>query len=121
MRLALAALTCVFVIAPTLQAQQPPPETPTCPIKDPRPDCRTAPRATYSPNPEYSEYARKKRLRGSVILSLTVQPDGSVADVKVERTLEKSLDAKAIEAVRTWRFEPSMYEGHAIAYPTKVE
>ena len=104
-----------------LVAQQPPPDTPTCPFKEPREDCKTLPRAIYSPNPMYSEYARKHRLRGTVLLSVVVQPDGTADDVKVSRSLEQSLDAKAIEAVRTWRFEPSRYAGHAIAYPLTIE
>lgn len=100
---------------------QPPQDIPHCPFKAPRDDCATVPKATFTPQPNFSDYARKKRLEGNVILSLTVLSDGTVDDVKVTRSLEKSLDEQAIKTVRTWKFEPSMYQGKPISYSTAVE
>jgi TonB family protein len=66
----------------------------------------SAPRPTYSPGPEYSEEARKAKLQGTCVLWMIVDADGSPHDIRVTHPLGLGLDEKAIEAVRTWRFEP---------------
>ena len=69
------------------------------------------PRATYSPDPEYTEYARKMKITGTVVLSLTVGTDGLPHDIQVERKLGYGLDEKALEAVRKWKFRPALKDG----------
>jgi hypothetical protein len=39
--------------------------------------------------PQYSEYGRKKKINDSVVLTFTVLPDGTTAEIIVTRTLEK--------------------------------
>ena len=115
------AFAPAIVLASSLTAQQPPPDVPRCPFKAPREDCATMPRMKFTPEPDYPESVRRKRIQGTVFLGITIQPDGSVDDVKVTKSLEKSLDKQAIKTVRTWKFEPSMYEGKPIPYSTTVE
>src|SRR3954465_11402787 len=67
----------------------------------------SAPRTLFSPDPEYSEEARKAKYQGVVVLWLIVGPDGRPRDMKVARALGMGLDQKAIEAVRQWKFEPA--------------
>src|SRR5436190_8685074 len=74
----------------------------------------TAPRAIYSPDPEYSDEARKAKYQGTVILWAIIGPDGRPRQLKVDRSLGMGLDEKAIEAVRNWRFEPATKDGHAV-------
>jgi periplasmic protein TonB len=81
----------------------------------------TAPRAVYDPDPEYSDEARKARYQGSVILWVVVGPDGRPRDLHIQRSLGMGLDEKAIEAVRKWRFEPAMKDGHPVAVQINVE
>jgi periplasmic protein TonB len=81
----------------------------------------TAPRAIFSPDPQYSDEARKARYQGTVTLWLIVGPDGRPRDIKVARTLGMGLDQKAIEAVRTWKFEPAMKDGRPVAVQINVE
>src|SRR5205823_11099031 len=64
----------------------------------------SAPKAIYSPEPEYSDEARHSKYQGSVILSAVVGPDGRAHDIRVARSLGMGLDERAIQAVRTWRF-----------------
>ena len=64
----------------------------------------SAPRALDTPDPEYSEEARKAKYQGTCVLWLIVGPDGKPRDVKVARALGMGLDEKAIEAVRNWKF-----------------
>jgi TonB family protein len=55
---------------------------------------------------KYPDAARQSRVMGVVILELTVQPDGTVSNARVLRSIP-SLDAAALEAVRQWRYEPT--------------
>ena len=56
--------------------------------------------------PVYPELARRMHVSGVVVVQLTVAPDGTVSDAKVEsgHTL---LGAAAQDSVRRWRFEPA--------------
>ncbi len=81
----------------------------------------SAPKALFTPDPEYSEEARKAKYQGTVVLWLVVGADGHPRDVKVARTLGMGLDQKAIEAVRNWKFEPAMKDGRPVAVQINVE
>ncbi len=81
----------------------------------------SAPRALDTPDPEYSEEARKAKYQGVCILWLIVGPDGHPRDVKVARSLGMGLDQKAIEAVKKWKFEPAMKDGKPVAVQINVE
>lgn len=75
----------------------------------------------YSPNPEFTEQARRAGVHGSVTLAFTVGIDGRVQEVKVLRGLGYGLDEKAIEAVQSWRYEPALEEGKPIESKMYVE
>jgi len=81
----------------------------------------SAPRPLYSPDPEYSEEARKAKFQGTCMLWLVVGPDGRPRDVKVTRSVGLGLDEKAIEAVRQWKFEPALKDGKPVAVEVNVE
>jgi protein TonB len=81
----------------------------------------SAPKAIYSPDPEYSEEARKAKYQGVCVVSLIVGPDGKPRDLRVMRSLGLGLDEKAIEAVNQWKFEPAQKDGKAVAVAINVE
>jgi len=81
----------------------------------------SAPRPIFTPDPEYSEEARKAKYQGTCVLWLIVGPDGKPRDIKVARTLGLGLDEKAIEAVKQWKFEPAMKDGKPVAVQINVE
>lgn len=81
----------------------------------------SAPRPIYSPDPDYSEEARKAKIQGIVVLWTIVGPDGRPRDIRVQRSLGMGLDEKAVEAVRTWRFEPARKNDQAVAVQINVE
>jgi TonB family protein len=81
----------------------------------------SAPRALYAPDPEYSEEARKAKWQGTVVLWVVIGPDGKPRDVRVQRSLGMGLDEKAIEAVRSWKFEPAKKDGQPVAVQVNVE
>jgi TonB family protein len=87
----------------------------------PAPDAWSQPVPVYRPDPSYDEKARKKKIQGTVILSVVVGADGIPYDIKVVKPLDPGLDKKAVEAVSTWRFKPGMKNGHPAAMKAQVE
>ena len=81
----------------------------------------SAPRPIYSPDPEYSDEARKAKYQGTVVLWLIVGPDGRPRDIRLARSLGMGLDEKALEAVRTWRFDPARKDGQPVSVQINVE
>jgi periplasmic protein TonB len=81
----------------------------------------SAPRALFTPDPEYSEEARKAKYQGTVVLWLIVDQSGRPHDIKIARSLGMGLDQKAVEAVRQWKFEPAMKDGRPVAVQINVE
>ncbi len=77
----------------------------------------TPPRPIFSPDPEFSEEARKAKYQGVCTLMIVVDTDGRPTNLRVVNSLGMGLDEKALETVKTWRFEPGMKDGH----PVKVE
>jgi protein TonB len=81
----------------------------------------SAPKALDTPDPEYSEEARKAKYQGTCILWLVVDQNGRPQQIKVARSLGMGLDQKAVEAVQHWKFEPAMKDGHPVAVQINVE
>src|SRR5580658_4876191 len=79
------------------------------------------PRAIYQPEPEFSEEARKAKYQGVCTLGLIVGTDGRPTNIRVLNSLGMGLDEKAIETVRTWKFEPAMKDGHPVRVEIAVE
>jgi TonB family protein len=84
-----------------------------CPIPPEPPRVRPA-RPIYTPDPIYSDKARKMKISGTVQLSLVLGIDGVPRDVKIEKGLGYGLDENAVEAVRRWKFQPAMKDGQPI-------
>jgi protein TonB len=81
----------------------------------------TVPRLIYSPEPVFSDEARKAKTQGVVVLMLVVGKDGRPSDIYVQRSLGMGLDEKAIEAVNHWRFHPATLNGQPVATQIAVE
>ena len=81
----------------------------------------SAPRILFQPDPEYSEEARKAKYQGVCVLYLVVDAAGHPRDIRVAKSLGMGLDEKAMEAVRTWRFEPAQKDGKPVAVAINVE
>jgi len=75
----------------------------------------------YTPEPEFSEEARKAKVSGIVIVYLQVDPTGHPTHVHVIRGLGLGLDEKAVEAVRQYKFKPAMENGHPVTVEMNVE
>lgn len=80
----------------------------------------SVPRAIYAPEPEFSEEARRIKYQGEVTLLATIGVDGRTRNLLVVRSLGMGLDEKAIEAVRTWKFQPATKDGHPVAVQMNI-
>lgn len=78
------------------------------------------PRAIYAPEPEFSEEARIKKFQGEVTLLVTIGTDGRARNLTVVRSLGMGLDQKAMDAVRTWRFDPARKDGRPVAVQMNI-
>ncbi len=81
----------------------------------------SAPQAVSTPDPEYTEEARNAKTQGTCVLWLIVDDHGNPRDIRVVRGLGFGLDAKAIEAVKQWRFQPAVKDGHPVNVQISVE
>jgi TonB family protein len=88
---------------------------------DPKSGQMKPPKVTYAPDPQYSEPARILKFGGVGVLGLIVDGDGKVRDIWVSRKLGLGLDQKAIQAVRTWRFDPALKDGNPVPTIVNVE
>jgi protein TonB len=94
--------------------QIPPPPVPPRP-KDPVPvgSIIRAPTKLVHVSPVYPRLAIEAHKEGLVILQAVIAEDGNVRDVKVLRS-QPLLDQAAIDAVRQWRFSPSLLHGEPV-------
>jgi len=79
------------------------------------------PVAIYSPEPTFSEEARKQKWQGRVTLMLIVGKDGRPYNVHVRESAGMGLDEQAIETVKTWRFRPARLDGQPVDARIAVE
>ena len=61
----------------------------------------------------YPADAAAADVQGVVILDVTIAKDGSVADATIRRSIPQ-LDQAALDAVRQWRFTPTVLDGGPI-------
>ena len=59
------------------------------------------------------EMAVRANARGVVVVEVTIDVDGTVKEARVLRSLPL-LDAAALEAVRQWRYEPTILDGKPV-------
>jgi TonB family protein len=82
----------------------------------------TAPVPVYQPQPGYTPKAHDDHLEGTVVLGIVIDAQGNVTEVKeTSKPLGDGLDEKAIETVRTWKFEPATRNGILISDHVVVE
>ena len=68
------------------------------------------PQKVHHVAPLYPPIAQQAKISGVVILEALIAEDGSVRDVKVLRSVPL-LDTAATDAVRQWRFTPTLLNG----------
>jgi periplasmic protein TonB len=79
------------------------------------------PRATYTPEPEFSKEARQAKYQGMVVLSIVVDKLGTVSRITLESPLGMGLDENAMEELKVWRFGPATRDGQPVAVEMRIE
>jgi protein TonB len=78
-----------------------------------------APQKIHDVPPVYPAIAQRARVEGLVILDASIGTDGRVRDVRVLRSVPL-LDRAAVEAVRQWRFSPTLLNGTPVEVATTI-
>jgi protein TonB len=73
-----------------------------------------APKKLSAPSPAYPEPARRAGLEGVVVLECRIGTTGAVSEVTVLRGAPLGMTEAAVDAVRTWRFEPAEVDGRDV-------
>ncbi len=93
----------------------------------------TPPVVTHTEEPVFSKEARKKKVAGHTMVSVTVDAQGMPQDIRVVksagepykdpkiRAAAETLDPKAIEAVQGYRFKPATRNGVPVAVKMYVD
>ncbi len=74
----------------------------------------TPPTKLVHVQPEYPEIARVARVRGTVVLDCTIDPAGSVVELRV-LSGHPLLEPAAVDAVRRWRYTATRLNGVPVA------
>lgn len=82
----------------------------------------TPPRVTHQVTPQTNPDDQKGfRISGTVLVGLTVSSKGEPKDVHVVKSLDKSIDQSAVDAVKQWQFAPAIKGDQAVAVRITVE
>jgi TonB family protein len=60
------------------------------------------------------KFGAGRPVRGSVLISGVVTPDGNAINLRVLRSLDTVIDERAIEALRQYRFSPALLNGKPV-------
>jgi protein TonB len=86
----------------------------------PKPVARTevsisASYAASNRKPEYPKMSQRLNEQGTVVLTVLVKSDGSAGDVEVKSSTGfQRLDRAAMDAVRSWHFNPATVDGKPV-------
>jgi protein TonB len=70
---------------------------------------------TYSPSPAPDLSALPHGIQGDVVVDVTIDPNGKVADLAVLHTLGYGIESSVIGTLKTWVFRPATKDGTPIA------
>jgi protein TonB len=100
--------------------QPPPPQTTKpAPPRRIRVGSVIAARIVYQPKPEYPELARMTRVEGAVEFEAIIGKDGTIDQLKVLKGHPLLVKA-ALEAVRQWRYQPTLLNGEPVEVVTEI-
>jgi TonB family protein len=83
----------------------------------------TLPQVVKQVTAQYTQEARDARIEGTAVVTAVVKADGTVGDVKIERSLDRTygLDQAALDATKQWVFKPATRDGKAVAVFVAIE
>jgi protein TonB len=133
---AVAALPQRRALLPPIEPPAPPPPQPQPAVASPAPDPDPPPTpaagalagsdsfgagdvqiafTTYSPSPQPDLSRLPSGAQGDVVLDVTIDSKGKIADLEVLRSLGYGIESSVVSTVRTWTFRPATKDGVPIA------
>jgi TonB family protein len=76
---------------------------------------------TYGPKPAYPDLAKAARISGVVHLHAIIAKDGAVQSLEVIPPAHPLLAPAAMEAVRQWRYKPTLLNGEPMEVETTID
>jgi protein TonB len=70
---------------------------------------------TYSPSPAPDLSVLPHGVQGDVVVDVTIDPSGKVADLAVLHTLGYGIESSVIGTLKTWTFRPATKDGNPIS------
>lgn len=81
----------------------------------------STPEAIRKVDPMYVASAARERVQGTVTLAAVVRKDGTLANIRVVKSLDPRLDSSAVAALTQWRFHPAEKDGVPIDLEVLVQ
>jgi len=81
----------------------------------------STPACQRCPNPSYTSAARIAGFQGTLVLSVTISPEGSAQDIQIVKGVPYGLNQSAIQAVSRWNFKPALLAGQAVPALTPIQ
>ena len=114
-KLLMSALTLCFVLSGSTSGQKDSRKKP----KEERvffgTEVSSDPRIIESPDPHYTEQARKKGISGLIVIRCIFRASGEITDIFVASGLGQGLTKQAVEAVKGIKFAPAQKDGHPVS------
>lgn len=83
---------------------------------------RPGPPVIFKTDPEYTEEARRGGLEGTVWISVIVDEQGTPTKMNLDGPfLDSGLTQNSLDAVKQWRFQPTMLNGQPTAVQVEVQ
>jgi TonB family protein len=80
------------------------------------------PKCIHCPDPEYTDQARRDKVQGAVLISVTIDEKGTITGARVVKSPDDSLTKRSLDVLKKWRLEPSHdLDGKAVAVRTRLE
>lgn len=79
------------------------------------------PKALHTPDPEYSETARKNNISAGDTLAVVVNEQGFVEIIEIASKAGAGLDINAIDAISRWKFAPATRYEEPVPFMLKID
>lgn len=70
--------------------------------------------------PEYPDELRREGVSGLVMVKCSIDVQGNVAEVEVEKSSNPAFEKPAIAAVKKWKFKPAKQDGNPVAIKVSI-
>lgn len=70
--------------------------------------------------PDYPSELRREGVSGLVMVKCSIDVQGNVAEVEVEKSSNAAFEKPAIAAVKKWKFKPAKQDGNPVAIKVSI-